>query len=64
MRAANLRIEDITAVSPLRDQTRLAFGVFTYKRELKIAIRTDPFYFDEHDSQAWLDQFVENFRNA
>ena len=62
VQCGNLRLDDMTAVSPLRDKTRLAVGIFTYKRLLKIGIRTDPFYFSMQDSQELLDLYMHNFR--
>ena len=59
----NLILKDMTAVSPLRDKTRLAVGVFTYKRLLKVGIRTDPFHFTAQDSEQLLNAYMENFRN-
>lgn len=63
VRCGNLLLEDMTAVSPLRDKTRVAVGIFTYKRLLKVGIRTDPFYFSARDSQDLLDLYMDNFCN-
>lgn len=63
VRCGNLLLEDMTGVSPLRDKTRLAVGILTYKRVLKVAIRTDPFHFTASDSQELLDLYMDNFRN-
>lgn len=60
VQAGKLTLVDVSGVSPLRDKTRLAVGIFTYKRELKLCIRTDPFHFASEDSQRLLDMYVKN----
>lgn len=63
VRAGNLLLEEINGVPPLRQHTRATISIFTYRRELKICIRCDPFYFNESDSKAFLDHFVSTFDN-
>ena len=60
VQAGDLTLVDVSGVSPLRDKTRLAVGIFTYKRELKLCIRTDPFHFSSDDSQQLLDMYVKS----
>ena len=57
----NLLLDDINGVPPLRNQTRAAFSIFTYRRRLRICLRCDPFFFRSEDSKAFLEMFVANF---
>ena len=61
--AANLVLEDINGVSPLRYQTRASFSLFTYQRRLRICMRTDAEFLSDAASQAFLDNFVECIDN-
>ena len=61
VRAGNLLLEDINGVPPLRQHTRATISIFTYRRQLKICMRCDPFYFSESDGKAFLDHFVKTF---
>ena len=61
IKAGNLILEDLSGASPLRNATRASFNVFTYSRQLKICLRSDPRFFTASDSQVLLDHLVNGF---
>ena len=61
LRVGNLLLDDINGVPPLRKHTRATISVFTYRRELKICMRCDPFYFNHEDGKAFLDHYINTF---
>ncbi len=64
VRVGNLMLEYIQGTSPLRTKTRAAVASFTYRRELRVCVRTDPHFFTDEDSTEFLNQFVERFEHG
>ncbi len=59
IRVGNLLLKNIVGIAPLRPLTRAVFDVFTYGNRLSVALRCDPYRFDDADSAALLDLFID-----
>lgn len=64
IRVGNLLLENIVGIAPLRPLTRAIFDVFTYGNRLSLALRCDPHFFTEDDSNALVDLFARELEKA
>jgi len=62
--AGNLILEKITGVPPLRPKTRAAIIIITYRRQLTVSMRCDPYLFRPEDTRDQLSIYVERLRRA
>jgi hypothetical protein len=62
--AGNLVLEGITGVPPLRPKTRAAIIIITYRRQLTVSMRCDPYLFRPEDTRERLSIYVDRLRNA
>jgi len=62
--AGNLVLERITGVPPLRPKTRAAIIIITYRRQLTVSMRCDPYLFRPEDTREQLAIYVERLRRA
>lgn len=60
----NLVLEEITGVPPLRRKTRATFSVSQYGRCLSISLRCDPHLFNQTDTAALLDSYIQRLRTS
>jgi len=60
----NLVLESFSGVPPLRPKTRATVSIFTYRRQLTISLRCDPYLFRPEDTREQLSIFVERLRRA
>ena len=60
----NLVLEDINGTPPLRQQTRVSISIFTYQRQLRICMRTDPEFFDLRSASKFLEHFSDQFEKG
>ncbi|HMO13838.1 MAG TPA: chromosome condensation protein [Pirellulaceae bacterium] len=61
LQCGNLVLVDVSGSPPLRKDTRVALGVLTYQRKLRICIRSDRQYFSEPQTRLFLEHFAELF---
>lgn len=54
----NLVLKRITGAPPIRRHTRASLSVFSYRRELTLTVRTDPFFFTESENREFLAAYV------
>ncbi len=59
----NLELLRCYGVPPLRDKTYSVVSISTYLRELTVAIRCDPFLFDEAHTEEMLEIFMDGLKN-
>lgn len=60
----NLVLESFSGVPPLRPKTRATLSIFTYRRQLAISLRCDPYLFRPEDTAEQLSIFVEQLRRS
>jgi hypothetical protein len=61
VKCGNLILEDLKGASPVRNLTRVAVNIFTYRRKLKICMRFDPQCFSDEEGKTFLDHFIGRF---
>lgn len=59
----NLTLEEISGVPPLRAGNNVTLAIFTYRRQLIICLRCDPYRFSLSDSQKLLERYVGQLRH-
>ena len=59
----NLILDKVSGVPPLRKQTHATLAIFTYRRQLTISVRCNPYLFDENATQAFLDMYEAGLRS-
>ncbi len=63
LRCGDLRLQTITALSPVRPKTHAAFFLASYAGQLQISLRRDPHTLTQDQAQQLLAQFLEHIRN-
>jgi hypothetical protein len=58
----NLVLESFSGVPPLRPKTRATISIFTYRRQLGISLRCDPYLFRPEDTAEQLSIFVDRLK--
>jgi hypothetical protein len=59
----NLTLQHVSGVPPLRAQTHATLAIFSYRRELTISVRCNPYLFDEKATKAFLDMYEAGLRS-
>lgn len=60
--AGNLVLQRISGTPPVRKRSRASFSIVTYRRELTISVRCDPFEFSKADSDHLLKLYIASLR--
>jgi hypothetical protein len=55
----NLVLEGISGAPPIRRHTRVAISLFSYRRELTVSVRTDPFLYTDNENREFLMAYVQ-----
>lgn len=58
----NLRLENVSGVPPIRNNMRAAISAFTYRRVLRLCVRTDPRQCTPDVSQQFLNNYVAHLQ--
>jgi NRPS condensation-like uncharacterized protein len=61
LKCGNLVLSDVSGAPPLRKGTRAAVGVLTYRRKLRLCIRSDRNFMNAVQSKLFLEHFAELF---
>ena len=59
----NLILDHVSGVPPLRNQTHATLAIFTYRRQLTISVRCNPYLFDKQATLAFLDMYESGLRS-
>jgi len=61
--AGNLQLEDFTGSPPLRDKTRAAISITTYRRQLTVSLRCDPHLYEARHAKEMLEMFMTGLKS-
>lgn len=61
--AGNLRLEEISGVPPMRLKTHATLAIFSYRRNLTLCVRCDPYRFTPEDGNAFISMYADQLKS-